>query len=1054
MFGRWCWVMLFVGFSKFCLAQVTFDSTYTEHFRRCGANSGWNAGDATISIPLPDGRALWLFGDSYSNRPVCATHRLSCLFDVRNCMMIQSSTDDSVFETRQSAGTGYARSTFKYGTDNQINYFLWPGHGFVEGDTTYIFMHRWYSADGLNIDSFAGNFIAKLNTNNLQIYIIDTLPLSSDFHFGRAVIRNVNDGFYYVYNNRQESGIYRLYVSRTPISSPLQSWQFYNGSTWVNDISQSQSISPVAMSPSFSAFMRNGLTYIVTQEPFGLFCGEGREIYAMESPDLVGPFELKRLLYTVKDTLNGKYLATYNAQAHPWENGDLLISYNVNDRASDPINCPAECHTHTSRSADTYRPKFIRVPYSNLRIQGLLDQTSLIVVAGQSNAVGQGNSDHSVKPNEGSAFQINLSKRLLYPVADPVGYNDISTGFQPANTGSFLPALAKSLNENCGRIPLLVHTARSNTYCTPLPSVSTQNSWSATGSLFGHCVNRINAISDLTGRFPEAVIWSQGESDGGEIRLGMMNQQQYHSALSNLITRFRNEFGSELPFLIIKTGKNTLFNPDPGFDAVRNVQELVSLSDPLTTIVYDSTFYFPELGFMGDFVHYNQDGLNTIGMSAGDSICRFLYADDYIEKQDYTVLSDEFENSCSQSQWTHVSDSEGWNALHMNHFSINENEGGQCIMEPHTTVWYADYKGPFYFKLASGDFMVSTDLTFSNRQGNDIPGSDFSLAGIMIRSPKNLTTGPSGWTAGQENYIFISSGYASDQHPSCPGCPGPHFEIKSTVNSTSNLNILPLTTSDVLLRAVRVFDYIFVLYSVNNGQTFDVAGRFYRNDMPDTVQIGLVTYTNWEKASTYTPVFHNDHDLVPGLNPDPSNNPSLGFNPDLVANFDYFRMEGIVLPGMLRGLNLLDTNIFSDAQLLNLFGQLSIANREYSDAFIWNGHQDNDWHNVLNWQGGVLPGSGDRVIIPDCSCPEVHCPEISTSVTIRSLIISENGELGINATGILNIYDQSDDYSFVFNNFGNFYLSGECHINLEENKCINRGNITILSNGICNIIQN
>jgi hypothetical protein len=112
-----CW------FGKFCLAQVTFDSTYTEHFRRCGANSGWNAGDATISIPLPDGRAIWLFGDSYSNRPVCATHRVSCLFDVRNCMMIQSSTDDSVFETRQSAGTGYARSTFKYGTDNQINYF-------------------------------------------------------------------------------------------------------------------------------------------------------------------------------------------------------------------------------------------------------------------------------------------------------------------------------------------------------------------------------------------------------------------------------------------------------------------------------------------------------------------------------------------------------------------------------------------------------------------------------------------------------------------------------------------------------------------------------------------------------------------------------------------------------------------------------------------------------------------------------------------------------------------------------------------------------------------
>lgn len=1048
------WFIIFIwGFSFNVHAQVTFDSTYTGHFRRCGTNSGWNAGDATISIPLPDGRALWLFGDSYTNRPVCATHRVSCLFDVRNCMMIQSATDDSVFETRQSPGTGYARTTFKYGTDNQINYFLWPGHGFVEGDTTYIFLHRWYSSDGLNIDSFAGNFVAKLNTNNLQIHTIDSLSLSSDFHLGRAVIRNTNDGYFYVYNNRQESGVYRLHVSRTPISAPLQSWQYYNGTTWVNDIAQSQSISPVAISSSFSAFMRNGLVYIVTQEPFGLFCGSGREIYSMESDELVGPFLLKRWLYTVEDTLNGKYLATYNAQAHPWENGDLLISYNVNDRASDPVNCPAECHQGTSRSADTYRPKFIRVPFSNLRIQGLLDQTTLMVVAGQSNAVGQGNATQSMQAPEGSSFQINLSNRLLYPLSDPVGYNDISTGFQRANTGSFLPALAKSLNENCGRIPLLVHTARANTFCTPLPSVTPNNSWSSTGLLFDHCVNRVNTLSALTGRPLEAVIWSQGESDGGAIRTGLMNQMQYQTALTGLISRFRAEFGAQLPFFIVKTGKNTLFDPDPGFEAVRNVQEQVSLSDPMTTIVYDSTLFFPELNYMADFVHYNQAGLHAIGTSSGDSICRFLYPEEYTERQDYAALSDEFENTCTGDQWTHVSEAEGWNALHMNHFSINENTSGQCIMEPHTTVWYADYKGPLYYKVARGDFMITSKMAFSNRAGDDIPGSDFSLAGLMIRTPKSLTTGSSGWVPGQENYIFISSGYASDQHASCPGCPGPHFEIKSTINSNSNLTILPLDSTEVILRAVRVSDYIFVLFSVNNGGSFDVAGRFYRDDMPDTVQVGLVSYTDWPKASTYTPVFHNDHDLVPGLNPDPSSNPSLGFNPDLVAEFDYFRMEGITLPGMLRGLNLLDTNVFSNAQLVRLFGMPANQSPEYRDAFIWNGQQSSAWHLGNNWQGGVVPGPDDRVIIPDCSCPDVHCPEISTTVTIRSLVIEENGALEIDTTGVLEINDQNDEYHFVFSNRGHCYIRGICTVNMEANKSINKGNITVYADGTCNVIQ-
>ena len=74
-----------------------FDSVWTEYFRR--NSGGWTAGDATISVPLPDGRVIWLFGDSYTANVNLTNNTLPCLFQVRNCFMVQDSVDPSVFKT-------------------------------------------------------------------------------------------------------------------------------------------------------------------------------------------------------------------------------------------------------------------------------------------------------------------------------------------------------------------------------------------------------------------------------------------------------------------------------------------------------------------------------------------------------------------------------------------------------------------------------------------------------------------------------------------------------------------------------------------------------------------------------------------------------------------------------------------------------------------------------------------------------------------------------------------------------------------------------------------
>ena len=62
------------------------DAAFTEFFRQ---TNSWSAGDGGISLPLSDGRVLWLFGDSYVDQFDVKTKTLPCLFSARNAVLVQ-----------------------------------------------------------------------------------------------------------------------------------------------------------------------------------------------------------------------------------------------------------------------------------------------------------------------------------------------------------------------------------------------------------------------------------------------------------------------------------------------------------------------------------------------------------------------------------------------------------------------------------------------------------------------------------------------------------------------------------------------------------------------------------------------------------------------------------------------------------------------------------------------------------------------------------------------------------------------------------------------------
>jgi hypothetical protein len=365
------------------------------------------------------------------------------------------------------------------------------------------------------------------------------------------------------------------------------------------------------------------------------------------------------------------------------------------------------------------------------------------------------------------------------------------------------------------------------------------------------------------------------------------------------------------------------------------------------------------------------------------------------------TLSDEFISSCSIDEWLDLNITEGWNASHLESSDINETFPGQLTLMPYTTGWYQNRRGPLIYKMVSGNFVFTTHVSVKNRTEDGLPASTYSLAGCMMREPKTMTQ-PSEWNWNEEDYIFLSTGYASMNHPSCPGCPSPHFEVKTTNNSNSQLAISSVDTASVTIRLARLDSYVIVLFH-HPGGTFSVQRRFYRNDFPDSVQVGLVAYTDWPKVQTYTAPFQNENVLNASLNPDPSSNPNLDFNPDVLARFEFARFDSVSIPQNLGGIDLLNEMLVPDSILLQLLGYES---QPQFSGHSWTGALNEEFLNPANWDKGTVPGSDDDVYIPNCSCPEMTSPVIlNDTIGVRSLFLAPGAEIEIGQNGRLDVLE-------------------------------------------------
>jgi hypothetical protein len=244
-------------------------------------------------------------------------------------------------------------------------------------------------------------------------------------------------------------------------------------------------------------------------------------------------------------------------------------------------------------------------------------KSQLFLLAGQSNAVGPGDSVKSLKCLPNTAFEFDATANDLIPLKDPVG--KAWKLFQKAGTGSVAPAFAKRINELTGQPVYMVTAARGGASCHRKAEMGSYDTWDVSGNLFAMAVEKTKMAEAKAGLRLSGIIWMQGERDANAILAGQMTGNEYQETLENLILRFRKEFGKKLPFYIVQTAYQQDKAPT-GCDAVRNAQIVVAKKMKGVYIAYDETGEFAQRKWFKDIVHYNQEALNDIGTKTAEFV--------------------------------------------------------------------------------------------------------------------------------------------------------------------------------------------------------------------------------------------------------------------------------------------------------------------------------------------------------------------------------------------------------------------------------------------------
>jgi hypothetical protein len=248
--------------SEYCAPAVpTTPSAYQAAFDGLrNGNVEWLASDGGSPTVLPDGRVIWLFGDTFTGR-VQSDGSLAPGFGlVRNSAVVQSGACFSPL----MGGSPDARTSLIPAPSGQ---WYWPTTGVVEGNALRVFLFRMTTGNTPGPFNFRNidMQMATFSLPDLRLLGVQALPngISSDAGTQWGASTFIAGSTVYVFangsgnpNNTDALADRNRRVARTTIGSLATGpWQFYNGGTtgtnadWSNDPSAAAFLTFTADSP-------------------------------------------------------------------------------------------------------------------------------------------------------------------------------------------------------------------------------------------------------------------------------------------------------------------------------------------------------------------------------------------------------------------------------------------------------------------------------------------------------------------------------------------------------------------------------------------------------------------------------------------------------------------------------------------------------------------------------------------------------------------------------------------------------------------------------------
>ncbi|WP_158534902.1 RICIN domain-containing protein [Mucilaginibacter hurinus] len=345
------------------------DDQVVNFFHRTLPSQGSVAFDQGSSIPLPDGRVLWVTEDAYDGSRLTPNGNLKCgFFQYNNSILIQpSKTDWNPDNTPNMTIANSRHNRPRQIVDNQPGTDVsWPGVGIeVNG---FVYMHN----AEIKFGGATKQSIIKLKVNP---------PGQNQWEVERTLIKGVSDqtdiswitgmnkpgdGYVYVFGCK---GVFfnanNIYVARFAESDPA-TWTFWNGTAWAATPNSSQA-ARVGTSQSNVAIGYSKGKYIMMQLDLGYFCDPNpHSIYLSTSSSPTGPFTAPVKVFSIEDRYRGHLNRYYTPMVHPeFDNGknELLLTYSVNYGAGCAGVSDNACENNEQPSIH-YQVKGVRVPYS------------------------------------------------------------------------------------------------------------------------------------------------------------------------------------------------------------------------------------------------------------------------------------------------------------------------------------------------------------------------------------------------------------------------------------------------------------------------------------------------------------------------------------------------------------------------------------------------------------------------------------------------------------------------------------------------------------------